>query len=256
MRKIILCVKEVPNTDKIQIDYEKGLLKRESTHAILNPPDETALQWALELKKKHSFHVTVISMGPPKTIELLQYILSLGLDRGFLISDSAFSGSDTLATSFILSETIRLIGGSDLIFFGSHSLDGDTGQVPGESSEFLGIPSFSNILDIKLKDSALLSLEQDLEEKRIIEASFPCSISFTESKKKYLLFPHAKAYFLKKEISILSNQDLKLPINKTGLKGSPTQVIKVWPPQVSRHAQIEYYSPEVIPNLLNRIKNF
>ena len=257
MKKIIICVKEVPNTDKIHIDHEKGILKRDSSQSILNPPDEISLHWSLKLKKEHCFDTTVISMGPLKTLETLNYILSLGIDRAFLISDPLFGGSDTLATSKILSSAIIKIGIPDLLFFGSHSLDGDTGQVPGQVSELLQIPSFSNVISLKNgEDKHLLITQSFCEEIITLDCHYPCSISFHEKSERVSTYPKASEYFKKKTIPIYNFNDIDIKQSDIGLSGSPTRVIKVWTPQFKRESHVEEFQRESIRKLLNQVKYF
>jgi len=227
LKKVIVCIKEVPDAKEIEIDLETGLLKREKASSIINPSDETALSYALELKKNHGFSIIVLSMGPKQTETVLQYILSLGFDEAFLLSDPFFSGSDTWATAFVLSEAIRFLGGADFIFFGHQSLDGDTGQVPNETAEILQIPSFTHVLNFSYQEGKSFVCCQ-FEDIIDFEAESPFTVSFIENEKSEFLFPEAKNYFNgEKKVQILDSSVLKTEKERVGLLGSPTQVKKV-----------------------------
>lgn len=128
--KIIVCVKQVPDTNNVKIDPVKGTLIREGVPSILNPDDANALEEALRLKEKIAgTRVSVITMGPPQASVMLRECLAMGADEAYLLSDRAFGGADTCATSAVLAAGIRKIGGFDLVLAGRQAIDGDTAQV-------------------------------------------------------------------------------------------------------------------------------
>jgi electron transfer flavoprotein beta subunit len=229
LKKLILCIKEVPDTDKIEIDYENGLLKRENARMVINPCDETPLKWALELKKKRNFHTSVVSMGPSGAWKSIDYCLSLGIDRGYLISDKGFGGSDTLATSKVLSSFISRMG-VDLILCGETASDGETGQVPGQIAELMGISSYSRVKKVRVEGEKVL-VDQQIDGLKTYEDYFPLMLSFERKDAPLFLFPAAENFFRKREIPVLNHESLEISLTETGLKGSPTQVIKVETPR-------------------------
>lgn len=249
MKKIFVFIKDVPNTDKIKIDHEKGVLKRETAKTIINPPDETAIYFALKLKKELDFHISAFCMGPYQSIEKLKSVLSLGFDQACFITSPTFAGSDTLATATVLKQAAIKLGKADLYFFGSHSLDGDTGQIPGEFCELMNIPSVSCASHFFINNDKI-HIFQNLEEKRELECDFPIGISFLEDKKRKMPLISAKSYFQNKKIQIFSEKELGLEPFQVGLKGSPTQVIKVWPPECKREPIVKPFSHEWINQMI------
>ena len=141
---IVVCMKQVPDTNEVKIDPKTGTLIREGVPSIINPDDKNALEEALSLKDNHGAHVTVISMGPPQAEKALREALAMGADEAVLVSDRAFAGSDTLATSHTLVATIKKIG-YDVIFAGRQAIDGDTAQVGPEIAELLDLPQITYV---------------------------------------------------------------------------------------------------------------
>ncbi|HKL42959.1 MAG TPA: electron transfer flavoprotein subunit beta/FixA family protein, partial [Clostridia bacterium] len=136
---IIVCIKQVPNTNEVKIDPKKGTLIREGVPSIINPEDKHGLEEAIRLKEKVGGKVTVLTMGPPQAKVALKEALAMGADEAILVSDRAFAGSDTLATSYVLSKAIEKIGVFDIIFCGRQAIDGDTAQVGPQIAENLQI---------------------------------------------------------------------------------------------------------------------
>ncbi len=252
-KKIIICVKQVPNTSNVKIDKKTGTMIRNSVKSIINPYDETAIFYALDLKKKLKIKTIALTMGPQSANENLNYILSLGIDEAYLVSDKLFAGSDTLATSRILAETIKYINGADLILFGHQAVDGDTAQVPSQVAELLQIPSITHTTHLSFNQDKILAT-QCLNEKRNISCPFPAVISFLKPI-PLLIHPSSKEYFKKRNIHLLSNKDLKLPLQLIGLKGSPTQVLSTFTPSFNKKNQLEKYSANWLNKIVNKIKN-
>ena len=140
--KIIVCIKQVPNTNEVRLDQKTGTLIREGVPSIINPDDKAGLEAALKLKDRFGAHVTVLSMGPPQADAVLREALAMGVDEAVLISDRAFGGADTWATSSTLAAAIKNLE-YDLIITGRQAIDGDTAQVGPQISEHLGIPNIS-----------------------------------------------------------------------------------------------------------------
>ncbi len=147
--RIIVTVKQVPNTNEVKWDRSRGTLQREGVDSIINPEDKYALQTALSLKESEGAEVIAVTMGPPQAESALREVLALGADRAILVSDRAFAGADTLATSYILSGAIRKIGDYDYIFAGRQAIDGDTAQVGPQIAGFLDIPQVTYVSQLK-----------------------------------------------------------------------------------------------------------
>ena len=175
---IIVCIKQVPETADIKIDPKTNTLIREGTSSIINPYDMYAIEEALRIKEKMGGKVTVITMGPPQAESMLREAISLGCDQAILITDSAFAGSDTWATSYTLACAIRKIGSFNLIICGKQAMDGDTAQVgPGVSVQ-LNIPQITYVKKIEKIDENYAQVERMTEEGyEVIETSLPCHAS-------------------------------------------------------------------------------
>ena len=150
---IIVCIKQVPDTNEVKIDPVKGTLIREGVPSIINPDDKNALEEALRIKdEKENVKVTVLSMGPPQAEVALVEAIAMGADEGILLSDRAFAGSDTWATSTALAAGIKHIGNYDIIFCGRQAIDGDTAQVGPQIAEHLGIPQVTYVEELNIEE--------------------------------------------------------------------------------------------------------
>ena len=150
--KIVVCMKQVPDTANVRIDRETNTLIREGVDSVINPFDTYAIEEAVLLKEAHGGEVAVISMGPPKVEEALRECISLGADDAILITDRAFAGSDTWATSYTLATAIKKIGDFDLILCGKQAIDGDTAQVGPGIAAHLDIPQITFVRKIRSVD--------------------------------------------------------------------------------------------------------
>ena len=238
--KIIVCVKQVPDTTEIKIDPVTNTLIRAGVPSIVNPYDAYALETALRLKERYGAEVLVISMGPEQAKEALKECLAVGADRAWLISDRAFGGSDTLATSFVLSRAVawlsKELGDVGLILCGKQTTDGDTAQVGPEISEWLNIPSVADVVKINQIDEDGITVSMDLpEEVEVAKVQFPCLLAVD----KDIFQPRLPSYVRKmntkdREIRILSLADMDdKDAMHYGLNGSPTQVQRIFPPAVN-----------------------
>ena len=160
---ILVCVKQVPDTTEIKINYETNTLIREGVPSIVNPFDAYALEVAVRLKEKHGGTVTVLSMGPEQAKAALKECLSVGADTAYLLSDRAFGGSDTLATSYILASAIQSLGKFDLIMCGKQAIDGDTAQVGPEIAEHLDMPQVTYTLDADVTEEGKVIVKKETE---------------------------------------------------------------------------------------------
>lgn len=228
--KIYVCIKQVPNTTKINIDVEKGILIRDNINNIINPSDKNALEVALKIKDQNPrTEIIVISMGPIQAIDVINESLALGADKGFLLSDRCFSGSDTYVTSKILSEAIKYIGYPDLILTGKQALDGETAQVGPQLAEKLNIDFETSIDDVKYVNKKLQVIKETDDKKIKIEMNFPCLLTIN----KDINIPrNITAYNIvnlkDKFVQILDHNDLNLSLQDCGLDASPTKVVETF----------------------------
>jgi len=230
--EIVVCIKQVPDTTEVKIDPVTNTLIRQGVPSIVNPFDKNALEAALKLKDKYGANVTVISMGPPQAKDALKECLAMGADSAILVSDRAFGGSDTLATSYTLASAIRKIGKYDLIFCGKQAIDGDTAQVGPEAAEHLDIPQLTYVAKIDV-DGTTVRVEREHEDgTEIIEAQCPVMITSIKSEDTEPRFPTVKRTMKanRTEIPVWTVADLVVDANQLGLKGSPTQVRKIFTP--------------------------
>ena len=220
---IVVCLKQVPDTTAVKIDPKTGTLIRDGVPSIINPEDKHALEAALTLKDNVGGKVTVVSMGPPQAQNALREALCMGADEAILITDRAFAGADTLATSKTLAGAIRRLE-YDVVFAGRQAIDGDTAQVGPEIAEHLNIPQVTYVQGVKAEDDGLLvnrALEDGYE---LIKVNGPVLLTAIKelNEPRYMnvryIFDTANT-----EIKIWSAADLE--VNK-GLKGSPTKVKK------------------------------
>lgn len=234
--KIIVCIKQVPGTTQVDIDEETGVLKRDGVESKINPYDLYALETALRLKEGcPAAQVVAISMGPPQAEKSLREALMMGVDEVVLVSDRRFAGADVLATAHTLSQAILADGwDTGLILCGQQTTDGDTAQVGPEIAEFMGIPHAANVTAIQEFSAAALTAKVDLPAtEEIIRIPLPCLISVN----KGIHTPRLPSYTLKKvtrdrKVRIVTLDDLPDSDPKHyGLNGSPTQVIKIFPPE-------------------------
>ncbi len=150
--KILVFIKQVPDTDDVRLDPKTGNLRRDGVKSMMNPLDANAVEAALQLKAKHGGTVSVVTMGLPQAEEALKKALGMGCDEAFLLSDRPFGGADTLATAYVLSKAAEKIGDFDLILFGRHAVDGDTAQTGPAVAAYLGIPQITLASSIEVED--------------------------------------------------------------------------------------------------------
>ncbi len=233
--KIVVCIKQVPDTVEVKIDPKTGTLIRDGVPSIINPDDKTGIEAALELKERVGGTVTVISMGPPQADVALREALAMGCDEAILVSGREFGGSDTYATSGILAAALRKIG-YDIIITGRQAIDGDTAQVGPQIGEKLGIPQVSYVQEIKEAAEDHLIVNRYFEDGyHIIKIKTPCLLTAIAelAKPRYMTVSGiVDAY--EKEIKIIGFEDLKddLELDMIGLKGSPTNVYKSFTKEV------------------------
>jgi electron transfer flavoprotein beta subunit len=226
---IIVCIKQVPDTNEIRIDPQTGNLIRDGVPSIVNPCDKHAVEEAVTIKEKQGGKVTVLTMGPPQAEEALRECLAMGADEAVLLSDKAFSGADTIATSYTLSCAIKKLGNFNLILCGRESLDGNTAQVGPQIAELLELPQVTCVQYVGISGQSLI-LKRALEDGyEIVQTVLPALLTVTKS----INVPRMPAIdavmdSCSKEITVWSADDLSVDKSLLGLKGSPTIIVKTF----------------------------
>jgi len=229
--RIIVCIKQVPDTNEVKLDPVTGVLQRDGVPSIINPDDLCGIEAALELKDKYGCHVTVITMGPPQADVALREALAMGCDAAYLVSDRLFGGADTWATSKTLAGAAKMLG-YDLIITGRQAIDGDTAQVGPQIAEHLNIPQVSYAMGIeKLPNEAALVVQRYYEDRyQKIKIKFPALITAlsTLNTPRYMSVGGVVAAYDDIEVKVLKFEDIKDFVEEKdiGLKGSPTRVKK------------------------------
>lgn len=235
---ILVCIKQVPDTTEIKIDPVKNTLIREGVPSIVNPFDGYALEAAARIKDKNpDTKIVVLSMGPEQAKAALKECLAIAADKAYLVSDRAFGGSDTLATSYIISQTIAKVealeGKFDAIFCGKQAIDGDTAQVGPEIAEHLDYPQVTYGLEAEADGDALKVKKEVEEGVEVVAVKTPCVVTFTKPAwdPRYPTIKRKMAAN-KADIPTLTAADLPtIDLTYAGLKGSPTKVKKTFVPQ-------------------------
>lgn len=231
---IVVCIKQVPDTTEVKIDPKTNTLVRQGVPSIVNPFDKNAIEAGLRLKEKYGGRVTVVSMGPPQANDALKECLAMGADDAVLVSDRAFGGADTLATSYTLAATIRALGHFDVILCGKQAIDGDTAQVGPEMAEHLGITQLTYVAKIDIQGDTVQVYREHEEGYEVVEARLPVLLSVVKSINvpRYPTVNGIMKAVHKDKIRVLSAKDLEVDMDRLGLKGSATQVRQIFtPPQ-------------------------
>ena len=235
--KILVCIKQVPESNKVEVDPVTGVLKRDGAASKMNPYDLYALETAFRIREQTGGTVQVISMGPPQAKQVIREAFAMGADAGTLLSDRKFGGADVLATSYTLAQGIKASGEFDLILCGRQTTDGDTAQVGPEISEWLNIPSVADVVKINKVEADGITVSMDLPEEVIFQPRLPSYVKKTETKER--------------EINVLSLKDMKdTDEMHYGLNGSPTQVQKIFPPAVNDKKEIWNEAGDVLAEKL------
>ncbi len=254
---IVICIKQVPGTTEIKIDPKTNTLVREGVKSIVNPFDAYALEEGVRLKERYGGKVTVITMGPPQAEEALRETISLGADEAILLSDRAFAGSDTWATSYVLSKAAAKIANYDIIICGRQTLDGDTGQVGPELSEMLKIPFVSYISKVEEIKDKYIRVQRMIEEgHEEIETTLPAVITVVKEINVPRL-PSLRGSMKAKtaKIPVWTAADIGVEADKAGIPGSPTRVVKIFFPKREHKSEIfQGTVEEQIEKLVERLE--
>lgn len=248
---IIVCIKQVPDTAEVRINPETGTLIREGVPSIINPFDMHAIEAGLQLREKTGGNVTVLTMGPPQAESALREAISMGANDAMLLSDRAFAGSDTWATSHILSKAISKLG-ADVIICGKQAIDGDTAQVGPEVAEFLNIPHISYVRRIDDISEKTIKVQRLMDEGYdVVESSLPVLLTVVKELNEPRL-PSLKGKMAAKKVEIKKwgLADIGAEEIDIGLKGSPTRVKNIFAPEARKDRKMLEGVPEDQVNAL------
>ena len=227
--KIIVCVKQVPDTNEVKLDPVTGTLLREGVPSIINPDDLAGIEAALGLKDKYGHEVVVVSMGPPQADIALREALAMGCDEAYLISDRLFGGADTWATSSTIAGALKIIG-YDLIIAGRQAIDGDTAQVGPQIAEHLQIPQITYAEALDLDGDHIVVKRQYEDRYQMLQVKLPALVTTLQEMNtpRYMSVGGVMSAYGEKEVNVLTYEDIKEQVAKKdiGLKGSPTRVKK------------------------------
>lgn len=264
--KIAVCIKPVPDPDyydQITIDPVRKTITRAGIPTIINPVDKNALEAALQIKEQVGGTVTVITMAPPNGEESLREMLAMGADEACLLTDRAFGGADTLATSYTLAQGLKKLGNFDLVFTGTESADGATSQVPSQLAEWLGMAHLWNVSEIKLKEDQAEDKVQELQAKMKIENGYieyevklpaVLAVSRDLNTPRFIsIMGVMKAK--KKPLTVFTVNDVDVDRTLIGLDGSPTKAGAVFTPSLSRKGErLTGDLDEVVEQLLQKLR--
>jgi len=246
--KIVVCIKQVPDTTDVKINPETNTLVREGVVSIVNPFDMYAIEEAIRIKEMvgGDSTVTALTMGPPQAEAVLREAIAMGVDKGVLLCDRAFAGADTWATSYALAQAVKTLGGADVILFGKQASDGDTAQVGPGVATHLDTPQITYVRKLVAIDASTITAQRMLEEgNETIRASLPCVITVVkEINEPRLPSLKGKMNSKKAQITVWKALDIGADPQKCGLNGSPTKVIRIFTPAARSDGEILVGEPE------------
>jgi electron transfer flavoprotein beta subunit len=255
---ILVLIKQVPDTTEVKLDPKTGNLLREGLKSIMNPEDRHALEAAVCIKEETGGKVTVLSMGPLQAVDVCTEAMGMGADEAVLLSDRAFAGADTWATSFTLGKAVESLGGYDLILCGRQAIDGDTAQVGPQMADYLGVPQVSYVQEIESINSENVIVKRKLEDGyERIECQLPALLTVLTSLNtpRYAHMGRLiDACSPKAPIKVLNAADIGAKTTQVGLEGSLTHVVKTFSPDFKRQGKmIEGSTAEAVTGLLKEI---
>jgi len=242
---IIVCIKQVPDTNEVKLDPVTGTLIRDGVPSIINPDDKAGLEAALRLTDELGAEVTVISMGPPQAEAVIREAFAMGADNGYLVTDRAVGGADTWATSSTLAAAIKNLE-YDLVITGRQAIDGDTAQVGPQIAEHLDIANISYAEDIKVEGEYVIVKRQYEDRYHIVKAKMPCLITALAelNEPRYMTPGGIFDAYRENKITVWGRNDITIDDSNIGLKGSPTKVAQSFPKSVKASGQVVNFDPE------------
>ncbi len=249
--KIVVCMKQVPDTTEIRLDPVTGTLIRDGVPSIMNPDDKAALEEALVLKDKYGAHITAITMGPPQADAILREAFAMGADRGILLTDRKFAGSDTLATSTALAAAIKGLE-YDIIIAGRQAIDGDTAQVGPQIAEHLDLPQVSYVKELEFGKDNVLKIKRAIEDGYyLVEVKAPCLLTvLSEANKPRYMHIRGIVEAFDKEVEIWTVDNITVDETKLGLDGSPTKVKKSFTKGAKQAGKVHEVEPKVAADII------
>ncbi len=231
--KIIVCIKQVPDATDVRLDPVTNTLAREGVQSIMNPYDQHALEEAVRLRERLGGEVVVVTMGPPQAEEMLRQAISCGADRAVLVSDRAFAGADTWATAYTLENALKKIGSFDLILCGKQAIDGDTAQVGPGLATRMGVPYLTCVQKVREATGTGLIVERMMDDGYdVVAVDYPVLLTVVKNiNEPRVPSLKGKMKAKKAEIVKLTAADIGADPACIGLPGSPTKVVKVFPPE-------------------------
>ncbi len=256
--KIIVPIKQVPETGNVKMDEKTGTMIRDGVESIVNPLDLYAIECALQLKEQWGGNATVVSMGPPKAEKAIREALSMGCDDGVLLSDKAFAGADTWSTAYVLAEAVRGLGEIDIIVTGVRATDGDTGQVGPEMAAMLDLPIATFVSKILEIENGTMTVERLIEGGyETVRLPLPCLITVVnEISSPRLPTLRGKQAARSKTVPVKGKDDLAVNEEDLGLKGSPTRVVKIMQPKVTRNGVLVDVRKTGVPEAVRKLADF
>lgn len=237
---VVVCIKQVPDTEQVRIDPVTKNLVREGVQSIINPYDTYAIEEGVRLVEQHGGKVTVLTMGPPQAEAVLREAISLGCDEAVLVSDRAFAGADTLATSYTLAKAVEKVQDYDVVLCGKQAVDGDTAQVGPGIAAHLDIPQITYVRKIRESEGGKIIAERAIEEGyEVLQAPTPCLLTVVkEINTPRLPSLKGKMKAKKAEIQKWTAADLDAESDRLGITGSPTEVWRITTPEPREKGQI------------------
>jgi electron transfer flavoprotein beta subunit len=256
---IIVLVKQVPDTSDVKLDPKTGSLIRKGIESIINPDDLHALEAAVSLKEAHGGKITVISMGPPQAIDAISEALGMGADDGILLSDKAFAGADTWATSITLGMAIEKVGEYDLILCGRQAIDGDTAQIGPQVADHLQLSQLTYVCEIEQIDKNSIIVKRRLEDGyERVQCTLPAlltAIGELNMPRYPMVGRLIDACKEKAPIKVWNAADIGVQTRQVGLEGSLTHVIKTFAPKFKREGEIlEGDLKAAVTSLMGKLK--
>lgn len=235
--KILVFVKQVPDTTDVKLDPKTGNLNREGVESIMNPLDANAVEAALTLREEHGGTVVAISMGPPQAEDVLKKALAMGCDEAVLLSDRAFGGADTLATGYVLAKAAEKIGDYDLLLFGRHASDGETAQTGPVVAAFLGVPQITLASSLSVEDGWAVAQRTTEDGTETVRAKLPALVTVCgEINEPRYATPINIMKAMKKPRQVWDHEALQADVAKCGIPGSPSVTKRLFEPV---HAQLD-----------------
>jgi electron transfer flavoprotein beta subunit len=256
---ILVCIKQVPDAKDVRLDPETNTLAREGVESIMNPFDRHALEEGVRLKEENGGRVTVLSMGPPQAEAVLREAISCGADQGVLVSDRAFAGADTWATSYTLAKAARSLGSFDLILCGKQAIDGDTAQVGPGLATSLNLPYVTCVQKTRSVSADHIVVERMMDDGYdVLKLSLPALLTVVKDiNEPRVASLKGKMKAKKAEIQVLNAAEIGAEEQCIGLAGSPTQVVQVFAPQARGERTVFAGDPsQQVEQLVDRLANY